>query len=70
VPENRQALERENDSARVLARQGYDVEQNPEVPGDKNPDYRIEGEIFDNVAQTTPRARNVHRRGEVRRLFP
>jgi hypothetical protein len=29
------------------------------VPGDKNPDYRIEGQIFDNVAPTTNNPRNV-----------
>lgn len=30
-----------------MAKQGYEVEQNPSVPGNKNPDYFIEGEIFD-----------------------
>ncbi|MCL2776488.1 MAG: hypothetical protein FWD73_00690, partial [Polyangiaceae bacterium] len=40
-------ITRENEAADVLAKNGYDVEQSPKVPGDKKPDYRIEGEIFD-----------------------
>ena len=52
-------LARENESARTLARAGYDVEQNPQVPGTKNPDYRIEGKIFDNYAPRGDRARNI-----------
>lgn len=50
---------RENESAQTLARNGYDVEQNPVVDGPKRPDYRIEGEIFDNYAPSTPRPRNI-----------
>jgi|GEM_PF-3776583 len=38
---------RENEAAQTLAKNGYDVEQRPKVPGGKEPDYRIEGEIFD-----------------------
>ncbi|MGH3896729.1 MAG: hypothetical protein ACRDTA_00460, partial [Pseudonocardiaceae bacterium] len=53
------SLNRENDSAEILARAGYDVEQNPSVPGDKEPDYRIEGLIFDNYAPTTGNVRNI-----------
>jgi contact-dependent growth inhibition (CDI) system CdiA-like toxin len=53
------SLQRENESARALARNGYEVEQNPSVPGSKNPDYRIEGQIFDNYAPTTGNARNI-----------
>ena len=59
VPENKRALQRENESATTLARQGYDIEQNPTVPGDKNPDYRIEGQIFDNYAPSSDNARNI-----------
>ncbi len=59
APENKRALQRENESATTLAQAGYRVEQNPSVPGDKNPDYRIEGRIFDNVAPNTDRPRNV-----------
>jgi hypothetical protein len=58
-PENKLALQRENESAQILARKGYQVEQNPSTPGDKNPDYRIEGEIFDNYAPTSGNARNI-----------
>lgn len=55
----RRSLAKENDSAEALARAGYDVEQNPDVAGAKNPDYRIEGEVFDNYAPTTANARNI-----------
>ena len=41
------ALRRENESADQLAKAGYKVEQNPTVPGTKNPDYLIEGKRFD-----------------------
>jgi uncharacterized protein YukE len=44
-------LRRENESADTLARHGYDVEQNPPPkPNGKEPDYKIEGEYFDNYA--------------------
>ena len=44
----RTSLMRENEAADVLARKGYDIEQNPNIPNtNKNPDYKIEGEIFD-----------------------
>jgi len=49
----------ENESATTLARQGYDIEQNPTVPGDKNPDHHIEGQIFDNYAPSSDSARNI-----------
>ncbi|MFC5666913.1 putative T7SS-secreted protein [Kitasatospora misakiensis] len=62
--ENRLALQRENESAEILAKQGYHVEQNPSVPGPKNPDYRIEGEIFDCVSPSSRSARNVGSRIE------
>jgi hypothetical protein len=51
--------ELENWSAVVLARHGYDIEQNPKVPGSKRPDYLIEGLVFDHMAPTTPRAWNI-----------
>jgi hypothetical protein len=54
------ALGRENESAEVLVENGYKVEQNPAVPGtDKNPDYKVEGQIFDNYAPTTGSPRNI-----------
>lgn len=43
----KRSIQRENDSADALANAGYKVEQNPKVPGDKNPDYMIEGKTFD-----------------------
>ncbi|MCL2779677.1 MAG: hypothetical protein FWD73_16930, partial [Polyangiaceae bacterium] len=46
-PETIRSVGRENEAADVLARNGYEVEQKPTVPGDKKPDYRVEGEIFD-----------------------
>ncbi|MEU5692460.1 hypothetical protein [Actinosynnema sp. NPDC020468] len=55
----KRSLQRENDSADLLAQKGYDVEQNPKVPGDKNPDYKIEGEVFDNYAPSTGRVENI-----------
>ena len=43
-----QALRRENESADVLARNGYDVEQSPPPkPNGKQPDYLLEGRYFD-----------------------
>ncbi|WP_225727124.1 MULTISPECIES: hypothetical protein [unclassified Nocardia] len=59
-PANIRALTRENESADILSRGGYKVEQNPDVPGTaKNPDYKIEGKIFDNYAPSTSNARNI-----------
>lgn len=55
----RRGLERENESADTLADNGYNVEQNPKVPGPKKPDFRIEGEIYDNYAPSTNDARNI-----------
>lgn len=60
--DTKRSLQRENESATTLARAGYDVEQNPDVPGPKNPDYRIEGRIFDNIAPVTGNPRNIHSR--------
>jgi hypothetical protein len=37
------------------------VEQKPDVPGPKRPDYRIDGEVFDNYAPKTNNVRNVWR---------
>lgn len=55
----KRSLQRENESAQILARNGYDVEQNPSVPGDKNPDYTIEGKVFDNYAPSGSNPRNI-----------
>ena len=42
-----QSIQRENEAADHAAKAGYKVEQQPDVPGSKNPDYRIEGKVFD-----------------------
>jgi uncharacterized protein YukE len=56
-------LRRENESADVLAQNGYDVEQNPPTkPNGKNPDYLIEGEYFDNYAPQTDNLDNIRRK--------
>ncbi|MCS3867715.1 hypothetical protein J3D55_000631 [Chryseobacterium ginsenosidimutans] len=45
---NKISLELENEAAEILAKEGYDIEQNPVVRETlKNPDYKIEGNIFD-----------------------
>lgn len=53
------ALTRENEAAGIIAKEGYDIEQNPTIAGVlKKPDYKIEGKIFDCYAPTrnNPRA--------------
>ncbi|MGW6918070.1 CdiA C-terminal domain-containing protein [Kitasatospora sp. NPDC054939] len=65
IPKNadsttRRAFERENESAQILAKKGYKVEQNPDVPGTtKNPDYRVEGEVADCYAPTAKNPRSI-----------
>lgn|GEM_PF-3343488 len=49
----------ENQSAIALAKHGFEVVQNPVVPGPKNPDYLINGQIFDNYAPSTGNVRNM-----------
>ena len=53
------ALTAENKGAATLAQNGYDVEQNPNIPGPKNPDYRVEGRTVDALAPVTSRPRNI-----------
>jgi contact-dependent growth inhibition (CDI) system CdiA-like toxin len=48
--ETERGRRRENESAQVYAEHGFDVEQNPSFPGAKDPDFRIEGKIFDSFA--------------------
>ncbi|MED4953412.1 hypothetical protein NYE69_01445 [Paenibacillus sp. FSL R5-0527] len=44
----KRSLARENQAAEILAKHGYDIEQNPKIEGiTRNPDYRLEGELFD-----------------------
>lgn len=57
----RRSLEKENESAQVLARAGYDIEQNPPPnPAGKEPDYRIQGEYWDCYAPTGNSTRTIH----------
>lgn len=50
----KQPFRRENESADILAQNGYDVEQSPGVNEyGKTPDYRIEGKYFDCYAPST-----------------
>ena len=54
------AITRENESARVLANYGKKVEQNPPtLPNGRNPDYLINGEVWDNYAPTSSNVRNI-----------
>jgi hypothetical protein len=50
---------REVHSAETLAKQGYDVEQTPGTINGKNPDFRIEGKVFDNYAPTAKNPRSI-----------
>lgn len=50
---------REVHSADTLAKQGYDVEQTPGTINGKNPDFRIEGQVFDNYAPTAKNPRSI-----------
>lgn len=63
--QNRRSLARENESADVLAANGYRVEQNTVTGAQQNaaglnassePDYLIEGKIFDNYAPSSNKA--------------
>lgn len=62
--ENIRSLVRENESAKILSQNGYHVEQNPITSGVKNPDYKINGEIFDNYAPSSGNIRNIWREVE------
>lgn len=56
----KKSLEIENQSAEILSENGYNVEQNPKIDSIKNPDYKINGEVFDNIAPTSPSVRNIY----------
>ncbi|HHL2559126.1 TPA: VENN motif pre-toxin domain-containing protein, partial [Yersinia enterocolitica] len=60
--ENIRSLQRENEGAAILSQNGYHVEQNPVTAGVKNPDYKINGEVFDNIAPKTNSVRNIYDR--------
>jgi hypothetical protein len=59
-PENLRAAQRENESARTLAENGYDVEQRP-LPNryGKKPDYKINGEYADCYAPSNNDPRSI-----------
>jgi hypothetical protein len=58
--DNLRAIERENESARLLAENGYDVEQNPALRlNRKRPDYKLNGEYADCYAPNTDNPRNI-----------
>ena len=57
--EYKRSIKRENEAADLLANEGYKVEQNPVVGGVKDPDYRIEGKIFDCYAPKTDNPRSI-----------
>jgi len=62
--ETRRSLQRENESAVILVNKGYNVQQNPQkLPNGKEPDYRINSEVWDNYAPKSSNIRNIH--GEV-----
>ncbi|MEV7470599.1 putative T7SS-secreted protein [Streptomyces kronopolitis] len=58
-PQTVRALSRQNESADRLAQHGYDVEHSPSVPGSRNPDYKINGEVFDCYSPSSGSARNI-----------
>jgi hypothetical protein len=60
-PENLRSAQRENESARILAENGYDVEQNPASINRKKPDYKLNGEYADCYAPSTSEPFNIVR---------
>ncbi|MFT3688276.1 hypothetical protein [Paenirhodobacter sp.] len=58
----RRSIQRENESAQLLAGSGFDVLQNPVVAGPKNPDYLINGEVYDHYAPSTENVRRIWER--------
>jgi hypothetical protein len=58
---NKEDLRRENETAKVLAEAGYDIEQNPATTSNgKNPDYLIEGEVWDCYSPRGSSTRTIH----------
>ncbi|MEU6246547.1 hypothetical protein [Glycomyces sp. NPDC047010] len=58
---NKEDLRRENEAAKVLAEAGYDIEQNPATTSSgKNPDYLIQGEIWDCYSPRGSSTRTIH----------
>ncbi len=48
--ETQRGHRRENESAEILAQASFDIVQNPAFDGPKNPDYMIDGKIYDHIA--------------------
>jgi hypothetical protein len=57
--EYKRSIKRENEAADTLANEGYKVEQNPLGHGNKDPDYRIEGKIFDCYSPKSDNPRSI-----------
>nr|WP_309597169.1 hypothetical protein [Moraxella osloensis] len=53
------SLIRENETASRLVVNGYNVEQNPKVSRTKDPDYKIGGYIYDNMAPETSSVKSI-----------
>jgi len=67
----KKGIERENESAQLLAKNGYDVEQNPPRRSNgKAPDYRINGLYYDCMAPSTPSVRNIASRIKREKIDP
>jgi hypothetical protein len=58
----RRAIQRENESAQILAGSGFEIMQNPVVAGPMNPDYLINGEVYDHYAPSTDNVRKIWER--------
>jgi hypothetical protein len=64
APENIRALELQEEAANILAQAGFDIKRLPKsnIPNKKNPDFEIEGNTFDHIAFSSPKARNIWKR--------
>jgi len=58
-------IRRENEAAKILADNGYDIFQNPgKNPNGTDPDLLLDGVIFDVLSPSSPRVRNIGSRIE------
>jgi RHS repeat-associated protein len=58
--DTQRALTRENETADALAKEGFEVKQNPgKLPNGKDPDYEVEGKTMDCLSPITDKERNV-----------
>lgn len=58
----KKGLVRENESAIVLARNGYDIKQLPINPTGKSPDYLIQGNFWDCYAPDSGNPKNIRKK--------